>query len=284
MAAFGQDLGVPAAVVGPVVDEQWRARWSGGLRAARLSRMAAGAGDDLWRERRPLVVDLSSLWAGPLCGHLLTQAGARVIKVESLGRPDAARFGPQAFFDRLHADQEMVQLDFSTTQGRAQLSRLIARADVVIEASRPRALEQLGVDLTAVFAARPGVTWVSLTAYGRKGPWRNRVGFGDDAAAAGGLVEWDDAGGPVFVGDALADPIAGLMAAAGAFAAMAAGGGLLVDVALREAAAFIAGAPPIVTRDWTQGAQPAPPLARPPAERPARPAGLDTAAVLAELG
>ena len=245
--------------------------------------------------RRPLVIDLSSLWAGPLCAHLLGRAGARVVKVESLTRPDAARGGPPDFFDRLHAGHESVVLDFTTREGRGRLARLIRRADVVIEASRPRALEQLGVDLDAAFAAKPNLVWVSLTAYGRTGPWRNRVGFGDDAAAAGGLVVWDEAGRPMFVGDALADPIAGVMAATGALQALAAGGGVLVDVALREAAAVIAAAPPIpaderdlvvsVADGWRLGrggAELVLPSAR-PETGPARPWGADTAAVLAEF-
>src|SRR4051812_11975385 len=54
------------------------------------------------RRRQPVVVDLTSLWAGPLCAHLLGLAGARVIKVESVRRPDGARSGPPAFFDLLH--------------------------------------------------------------------------------------------------------------------------------------------------------------------------------------
>jgi len=68
---------------------------------------------------------------------------------------------------------------------------------------------------TLRFAARerPGIVWIGLTAYGRTGPWSNAVGFGDDCAAAAGLVVRDGDDRPMFVGDALADPVAGLMAA-----------------------------------------------------------------------
>jgi hypothetical protein len=281
LVACGQELGIPAAVVGSRSDEQWRYRWPETSASARLERLGAPGPGGAWAQRRPLVVDLSALWAGPLCASLFTAAGARVVKVESLRRPDGARFGPRGFYDRLHQGQEAVGLDFASAEGRADLARLIARADVVIEGSRPRALEQLGVDLAAVFAARPGIVWISLTAYGRTGPWRDRVGFGDDAAAAGGLVAWDEAGEPCFVGDALADPVAGVTAAAAGFAALGAGGGMLVDVALREAAAFVAEADP------APGAASGEPLllpaARPPAEAPAAQMGADTAAVLAAL-
>ncbi len=84
-----------------------------------------------------LVVDLSALWAGPLCASVLTSAGARVVKVESLQRLDGARFGPPAFYDLLHAGQESVALDFHDAGDVATLHRLLERADVVIEASRP---------------------------------------------------------------------------------------------------------------------------------------------------
>ena len=278
LAQAGQELGVPVAAVGVRDDEQQRAR--GRIEGARIVRLGQGRPGPI---RRPLVIDLSALWAGPLCAHILGLAGARVVKVESVRRPDAARQGPAAFFDRLHAGHESVALDFTQPRGRAQLARLIARADVVIEASRPRALEQLGIDLEAAFQANPALVWVSITAFGRTGPWRNRVGFGDDAAAAGGLLVWD-AGQPMFVGDALADPIAGVTAATAALGALANGGGILADVALREAAAFVAGADPIseAERDAAAGEPLTPPAMRPVTGR-AAPMGAHTAAVLAEL-
>lgn len=240
----GRLLGLPVAAVDGADDEQWRAR-------GRPVFARHGSSAERREINRDLVViDLSSLWAGPLCGQVLTALGARVIKVESRGRPDGARRGPPAFYDRLHHGQESVAVDFTTPEGRAALTRLLARADVVIEGARPRALEQLGVDLGGLFRARPGLVWVSITAYGRSGPWRQGVGFGDETAAAAGLVVWSGEGAPCFVGDALADPAAGLMAAAGALAALFGGGGFLVDVALREAAAFVADAEPVAPEDW----------------------------------
>ena len=192
-----------------------------------------------------LVADLSSLWAGPLCTQLLQQAGARVVKVESIHRPDGARRGPAAFFDLLHAGQEAVALDFGTEDGRADLCRLLGSAAVIVEGSRPRALEQLGIVADHVLAAadRTGAgpsVWVSITGYGRAAPGRDRVAFGDDAAAAGGLVVWDEAG-PCFLADAVADPCSGLVAAAAVLRALAAGGRWLLDVSMRAVAAHLAG-------------------------------------------
>ena len=61
-----------------------------------------------------VVVDLSSLWAGPLCGALLAECGCRVVKVESTRRPDGARGGSPAFFDRMNARKRSVALDLHT--------------------------------------------------------------------------------------------------------------------------------------------------------------------------
>ncbi|MFF5263739.1 CoA transferase [Actinomadura viridis] len=154
-----------------------------------------------------LVVDFSALWAGPLCAHLLGLAGARVVKVETPGRPDGARRGHPGFFDLLHSGHRSVVLDPGTRDGRAALRALIDAADIVIEASRPRALARWGLDAQA--AVQSGTVWISITAFGRES---ERIGFGDDVASSG-LVARDDDGSPMFVGDAIADPLTGLAAA-----------------------------------------------------------------------
>lgn len=226
-----------------------------------------------------VVVDLSSLWAGPLAGALLAAAGADVVKVESTSRPDGARRGPTSFFDLLNSSKRSVGLDLRSIDGARLLRDLLARADVVIEASRPRALEQLGIDARSLLAgARPRV-WVSITGHGRTHPGRDWIGFGDDAAVAGGLVSCHD-GRPYFCSDAVADPTSGIVAAAAVLDALAVGGRWLLDVSMAGVAAHLAG-PTLATGD-------APPPAVPPvAELPpdhAPPLGRDTRLVLAELG
>ncbi|HSY14867.1 MAG TPA: CoA transferase [Jatrophihabitantaceae bacterium] len=181
----------------------------------------------------PLLVDLSSLWAGPLCAQLLGSTGVRVIKVESIQRPDGARAGPRDFFDLLHAGHRSVALDFSTRSGRSDLMSLLRRADVVVEASRPRALRQLGIDAEQFVAE--GTVWASITAYGRDVDNAMRVGFGDDVAVGAGLFAEDDEG-PFPIGDALADPLAGVHAAAAVAAGLCGGRGYLLDVSMRDVA------------------------------------------------
>lgn len=188
--------------------------------------------------RRPRVLDLSAMWAGPLCAAILGRAGGRVVKVEDPDRPDGARFGPPRFFADLHQRQELRRLRFRDVDDRAALDHLLDQADVIVESSRPRALRQLGVDAEAWVAARAGRTWISITGYGRTGANADRVAFGDDAAIAGGLVAWDD-DGPVFCTDAVADPLTGLYAGLAGAASVAAGGGHLVEVAMAGVCAHV---------------------------------------------
>lgn len=215
-------LGLPAAALGetPTEEVPWRVLTSY---------------DGPPPSGRPLVVDLSSLWAGPLCASLLGMLGCDVVKVEDPRRPDGARLGSQAFFDLLNAGATPVSVDLRSADGRERLQDLLFQADVVIEGSRPRALQHLGIE-PAAFAGN-GTTWVSITAHGRS--QGHRVGFGDDTAAAGGLLARDNRG-PLFVADAVGDPLTGLHAALAAWSGVLTGGGRLVDVALARVAATAA--------------------------------------------
>jgi hypothetical protein len=243
LVSTGRLLGLPVARVASANDAQQAARPEQAQGAPRIQRWGPVAAPPDLKEL--LVIDLSGLWAGPLCGRLFAELGARVVKVESTHRPDGARAGSPVFFERMNGSKEAAVFDFKTENGRQALRALIERADLVIEAARPRAMAQLGIDPEEIARARPHLTWISLTAYGRTGPWSNAVGFGDDCAAAAGLAVRNADGAPMFVGDALADPVAGLMVTAAGLAVLVAGGGALVDVSLREAAAFVAQAPAI---------------------------------------
>jgi CoA-transferase family III len=228
----------------------------------------------------PLVVDLSALWAGPLCAQLLGLLGGRVIKVEDPARPDGTRRGPRVFLDVLNGGKQSVALDLRSPDGRRALDQLLDAADVVVSSARPRAFDSLGIDVTAALTRTPTV-WVAITAHGWSGDGRDRVGFGDDAAVAGGLVIPGPADGdPRFVADAVADPLTGVLAAVMAQEALARGGSWFVDAPLAGAAAYATAltaaddAPSAVTVE--------PPRARTPSRR-ARQLGADTIAVLDEL-
>lgn len=216
-------LGLPAAVLGEY----------DGPAVTRTPLGRAADVDDL------LVVDMSSMWAGPLCAQMLQWSGATVVKVESPRRPDGTRAGPAAFFDWVNGGKLSYTVDFNDT---AALRDLLSVADVVIQSSRPAALTRRGVGPHDV-PSRPGRVWMRITGYGTDGESAHRVAFGDDAAVAGGLVGAAD-GGPVFCADAIADPLTGLHAALHTVESRHAGGGELVDVSMAGVAADYAALPP----------------------------------------
>lgn len=193
-------------------------------------------GTPVERVRAPRVLDLSALWAGPLCARLLRRCGAEVVKVESPQRPDGARRGNATFYARLNAGKRCVALDLATEAGRVQLAALIRAADIVIEGTRPRALRQFGLDPETLVRRVPGVTWISVTGYGREPGSAQRVAYGDDAAVAAGLshLQFEATGRHFIVGDAIADPLTGLHAALAAWASWRDGGGRLISLALRD--------------------------------------------------
>jgi hypothetical protein len=256
-----------------------------------------GSGTKIPSHSAPLVLDFSGLWAGPLCGHLLQLQGARVIKIESPQRPDGARQGPAEFYDLMNAGKESAAFDFTAEDDLVKLRRLIERADIVIESSRPRALRQLGIDAAALVEARPGLSWVSITGYGREEPKSDWVAFGDDAGVAAGLSAMMAHPGeaPAFCGDAIADPLTGIHAALIAWRHWQSGRGGLITLSLHDVVAHCASFDPPPTSEsilkrmhrWTelvesQGITPAAPQARlPPGS--ARPLGADTAAILSEF-
>lgn len=181
------------------------------------------------------VIDLSALWAGPSCGGLLAGAGMTVTKIEDPSRPDPTRAVTPGHDRRLNGLKRRVCMPLSDPQ----LLELISKADVLITSARPHALARLGLTPEALFARNPALLWVAITAHGFKGVEAMRVGFGDDCAAAGGLVNWTD-GTPHFLGDALADPLTGLRAAHLALFHVAEGQSGLIDIALAATAADFA--------------------------------------------
>jgi CoA-transferase family III len=184
------------------------------------------------------VLDLSSLWAGPYCAGLLAEAGAKVTKVESETRRDPTPHSDPKLDQRLNDRKLRVSLDFAN---KDVLLDMVTTSDMMVTSARPHALARLGLTEDQVFARNPGLIWVAITAHGWRGEAGLRVGFGDDCAAAGGLVGWQKEA-PCFLGDALADPLTGIAAASLALEALAQGRSGLIDVSLSQTAARVAAA------------------------------------------
>ena len=190
--------------------------------------------------KNPLIVDLSSLWAGPLASSLLQMTGAKVVKVESPTRPDGMRLGHEGFYRLLNADKDCVALNFRDETELSSLKSLLTKADIVIEASRPRALQQLGIVAEEFVSRKPGQIWARITAYGRE---ENRIGFGDDIGISAGLATVMERahGEPCFVGDAIADSVTGVHLAYALRASMKNGGGAILDMSMRDVVRFAMG-------------------------------------------
>lgn len=122
-----------------------------------------------------LALDLSQGIAGPYCGRLLADHGARVIKIEppqgdwmrALG-PGPQGMSASAIYYNL--GKESLVLDLKTEKGLARALALAARADVLIESARPGAIERLGLGFDAVSAVNPAILYVSVSGFGLTGP------------------------------------------------------------------------------------------------------------------
>jgi hypothetical protein len=256
-----------------------------------ITRGAAAAPPE---KRAPRILDLSALWAGPLTSHLMQLAGAEIIKIESKGRPDGMRDGDPDFFALLNQGKASLALDFYAQEDRALLRRLIGAADIVIEASRPRALLNLGLDADFIVREQAGLVWLTITAHGARGDASELVGFGDDCGVAAGLSAALRAASGVsgFVGDAIGDPLTGLHAALTGWTAWRNGAGGRYAFSLRGVAQKALQAeqeanPTALDRSlkvWTaaRGAR-FPAVVRRPVTQPVAAFGADNARILSVL-
>jgi len=140
------------------------------------------------------VIDVSTLFAGPMAAMHLGDLGAEVIKVEHPRRPDPARgHGPakdghNLWWKTLGRNKSTVQIDLSRAEGQEAFTRLAATADVVIENFRPDTLERWNLGYEVLSAANPGLVLARVTGFGQVGPYRRRPGFGTLAEAMSGFA------------------------------------------------------------------------------------------------
>ena len=194
------------------------------------------------------VVELAHIMAGPVCGLMLADLGADVIKVEKPEGDDSRRFlppdvnGESAAFMMLNRNKRGMALDLKNEDAVAALRRLIAGADVVIENYRLGTMDRLGLGYERLRQDNPGLIYCSLSGFGRTGPYAGRGGFDLIAQGMSGLMSiTGEAPGrpPVKVGAPVSDITAGILAAMGCAAAYAhklmTGEGQMVDTSLFEA-------------------------------------------------
>lgn len=117
------------------------------------------------------VIDLSRLLPGPYCSMILADHGARVIAVES-----KQFVADGLFFNTINRNKEHISLNLKTKEGKQIFSRLVEKADVVLEGFRPGVVNRLGVDYESVRKVNPKIIYCAITGYGQHGPFRDRVG------------------------------------------------------------------------------------------------------------
>ena len=135
---------------------------------------------------RPLegitVVDLSRVVSGPLCGRVLADLGARVVKVEPPDGDNTRRVPPMVegispYFAQMNAGKQNICLDLKAPGAAEVVARLADRADVLLENFRPGVMERLGLSAEALLARNPRLVYCSITGWGQDGPWRDRWAY-----------------------------------------------------------------------------------------------------------
>ena len=181
-----------------------------------------------------LVVDLSRAVAGPHAAMMFGDLGARVIKVEKPGDGDEARgWGPpfvagsdgqpvSTYFLAANRNKESITLDLKDAADMAQLRRLLAKADVLIENFRPGTLARLGLTDQALMALNPRLVVLAISGFGHDGPEGGRPGYDQIAQGETGLmsVTGSSPEDPQRVGIPIADILAGVYGAYGVLAAL----------------------------------------------------------------
>ena len=195
------------------------------------------------------VIELAHIMAGPVCGLMLGDMGADVVKVERLPDGDGSRAflppdvrGESAAFMMLNRGKRGLALDLRAEEGRSLVRRLVASADVIIENFRAGTMDRMGLGYEQLSALNPRLVYCQITGYGRTGPLSSQGGFDLIAQGYAGLMSVTGEGpgrAPVKVGMPVTDISAGTLAAFGVVSALfereRTGEGQRVDTSLFEA-------------------------------------------------
>ncbi|MDA0310641.1 MAG: CaiB/BaiF CoA-transferase family protein [Gemmatimonadetes bacterium] len=195
------------------------------------------------------VIEIAHVMAGPVCGLLLADMGADVVKVERLPNGDGTRgfippdvAGESAAFMMLNRGKRGIALDLRAEQGRTTVRRLVSHADVIIENFRLGTMEKMGLGFDELSALNQRLVYCQITGFGRTGPLARQGGFDLIAQGYSGLMSFTGEGpdrAPVKVGAPVTDITAGILAAFGVVSALfereRTGKGQRVDTSLFEA-------------------------------------------------
>jgi CoA:oxalate CoA-transferase len=223
------------------------------------------------------VIDMTRVLAGPYCTMILSDLGARIIKVEPPGGDDARAYGPwvddqSAYFMSLNRGKESLSLDLKDDGDRAVLEKLLAKADVLVENFRPGTMAKLGFGWEDLKERYPRLIYAACSGFGQTGPLSQRPAYDMVVQGMGGIMSLTghDGGSPTRVGTAIGDIAAGMFTAIGVNSALyersQTDRGQFIDIAMLDCQlAILENA---IARYFSTGTSPGPSGARHPAIAP----------------
>ena len=193
-----------------------------------------------------LVVDLTRVLVGPYCTMILSDLGARVIKIEApeIG-DDSRKFGPfvkdySAYFMSLNRGKESIALNLKNEDDKKIFEKILAKADILVENFKPGTLEKWGFGWKQVSKKYPKLIYASASGFGQTGPLKELPAYDMVVQGMGGLmsVTGQPNSEPTRVGTSIGDITAGLFTAIGINAALydrqKTGKGMYIDVSMLD--------------------------------------------------
>jgi crotonobetainyl-CoA:carnitine CoA-transferase CaiB-like acyl-CoA transferase len=192
------------------------------------------------------VLDMSRVLAGPFCCMMLGDHGADVVKVEPLDGDETRRYGPpfvdgeSTYFLGINRNKRSIALDLASSAGQEIICRLVMTSDVLVENFRTGAMTRWGLDYATLAALNPRLIYLSISGFGRTGPYATVAGYDGALQAFGGFmsINGEADGAPLKAGIAISDLATGLFASQGILLALrarqATGAGQEVEISLLE--------------------------------------------------
>ncbi len=193
-----------------------------------------------------LVLDLTVNTPGPFCSMILSDLGARVIKIEPPGG-DPLRQSSASMFAGMNRGKESISLNLKTDSDRNVLLRLTEHADIVLEGSRPGVAKRLGADYETISARSPGIVYCSISGFGQEGPWRDVPAHDVNYLAVGGYMGLQTAieGRPwppaILISDVASGMYAAISVLAGVVGRASTGKGTYIDLSMTDAVLSLVG-------------------------------------------
>lgn len=193
-----------------------------------------------------IVVDMSRVLAGPFTAMILSDLGARVIKVEAPGKGDDSRSFPpikngvSAYFSSVNRGKESIALNLKDDKDKGILLKILEKADVLVENFRPGVMERLGLGWEVLKEKYPKLIYAASSGFGHTGPYSKRAAYDMVVQAMGGIMSITGHPGesPIRIGTSIGDLTAALYAVIGIVAALydriATGKGCKIDISMLD--------------------------------------------------